>query len=122
MQELMYRLVERLLTDRESMSRNKNFAAFEEPRMKRAVRIARHLRTLQEDVLQWGPQGCVSARRVGQRVHLEVDYAGRRDHRLASISLHELELMCLDPEVAAILKPLLERPVEPAPEQAGQAP
>ena len=51
--DLTYRIVRRLLRDDDvQFSRNKNFEAYEDPQVKRAMRLYRHLRSLEEDLLR----------------------------------------------------------------------
>lgn len=49
MQDLVYRLVERLASD-EPLSRNRHYHTFTHPEGKRALRIARHLRSVARDI------------------------------------------------------------------------
>lgn len=50
--DLTYKIVRRLLRDREvDFSRNRNFEAYEDPLVQRALRIARHLQSVERDLL-----------------------------------------------------------------------
>src|SRR5690606_30559725 len=54
--DLTYKIVRRLLRDQEvGFSRNQNFDAYEDPRVQRARRIFRHLRSVENDLLKIAP-------------------------------------------------------------------
>lgn len=58
--DLTYKIVRRLLRDDEvEFSRNKNFEAYDDPTVERAVRIYRHLASVERDILNLGPGGDV---------------------------------------------------------------
>ncbi len=121
MQQLMYRMVERMLTDRGSFSRNKNFEAFNDPRLGRATRIVRHLRSLQNDLLLSDGAGGVKVEVEGHKVRLEIARPEVRSVRVAYINRDELSLMCLNPRIRTMMEGLLgpewfnERPVQSSP-------
>ena len=123
MNALLYKIVERMLLERTSLSRNKNFAAFEDPRLKRAARIVRHIRSLREDLRRYGREGVVRLEDGGEGPPRQVlgvleeegvveDWQGRRlmlviehlkSRRTAYLSEDELRLLRLDPEIDALL-------------------
>lgn len=107
MQDLMYRMVARMLTERGSLSRNKNFEAFNEPRLKRAVQIARHLRSLQDDVVRQGPSGAISLSFKGDQACLRITHPNIKLNRIAYLNRHELRLLCLHPEARAVIASLM---------------
>ncbi len=118
MQQLMYKMVARMLVERDALSRNKNFAAFDDPRLARATRIVRHLRALQEDLRVAGPRGCVRITRLegardGRHVCLEIDQPEIRGSRRAILNDEEVRLLCLDPEVEALVRKLTPPPRSP---------
>ncbi|MEL6180015.1 MAG: hypothetical protein AAFS10_13735 [Myxococcota bacterium] len=126
MKDLLYKTVERMLLE-EGMSRNKNFAAFEDPRLRRATRIVRHLRSIQHDLRRYG-RGCiVSLEPVSpaEDGHTRPNPWGPaaesrclllvmehlRSRRTAYLTEEEVRLLRLDPEIDAIfegLEPLQE--------------
>jgi hypothetical protein len=88
------------LRERPGFSRNRHFAAFSSPEGRRALRIHRHLRSL-ERALSEGAQ--VTVVREGDRVRLTL--ASRRMRRVAFLGPMEYRLLCRDPATRAALEP-----------------
>ncbi|MBH25134.1 MAG: hypothetical protein CMH57_11895 [Myxococcales bacterium] len=120
MNDLLYRIVERMLLG-QGMSRNKNFAAFEDPNLRRATRIVRHLRSIQDDLRRYGPECAVTLEPAepprdaaaapdpqgwggGRRLLLVITHL--RSRRTAYLTEEEVRLLRLDPEVDAVLSAL----------------
>lgn len=103
MQELLYKMVERMLRQRNALSRNRNFEAFNEPRLRNATRIVRHLRALEHDVLRFGIHDL--APHPDGRWRLEIQVGSVNARRVAWLEPRELELLCLRPEIAQALAP-----------------
>lgn len=116
MNQLLYKMVERMLLHPNSFSRNKNFEAFEEPRLRKATRIVRHLRSIQRDLKTHGaraevavtPPEALPARPADpddpSRVQVRLTIAHLKSRREAYLSPEELRLLCLDDEVARLLQ------------------
>lgn len=114
MNELLYRIVERMLLG-QGMSRNRNFAAFEDPNLRRATRIVRHLRSIQKDLRRYGRDCVVTLEPVESAVEDEALVAAEgsrrlllviehlRSRRTAYLTAEEVRLLRLDPEVDAML-------------------
>ena len=99
------------------MSRNKNFHTFSEPKARRALRIVRHLRDLQADVLAGAscaapthPVGPAGAQDGGcgddagaDCVVVRLEYPELRATRTAYLSPQEYALLLEDPGVRSRL-------------------
>jgi hypothetical protein len=86
------------LRERPGFSRNRHFQAFSSPEGRRALRIHRHLRSLEQAVAGGVP---VRVERVGGRVRLVL--SGARFRRTAFLSDGEFRLLCTSPLVRAAL-------------------
>jgi hypothetical protein len=94
----LLRVLERLRDDR-TFSRNRHYLALSSPEGKRALRIHRHLRSLERDLAQAGVDATVT--REAERIRLTV--RGRRLSRTAWLSRAEFRILCGNPAVAAVL-------------------
>lgn len=94
----LLRAVERLRQDR-AFSRNRHYLALSSPEGKRAMRIHRHLRSLERDLSQAGVAATVT--REAERIRLTV--RGQRLARTAWLSRAEFKILCGNPAVAALL-------------------
>ncbi|AWV89808.1 hypothetical protein [Bradymonas sediminis] len=114
--DLTYKIVRRLLRDHEvGFSRNQNFEAYEDPRVQRARRIFRHLRSVENDLLQIAP-GDPEARveldtveRDEERVVIRLVFANAGGRRVSILSAKHWELLLENDRVTDILRELLER-------------
>ncbi len=115
--DLVFKIVRRLLRDDEvEFSRNKNFEAFEDPRVKRALRIFKHLRSVENDLLQ-AAEGDVSLEAVERTegdvvVRLSYEGAGK-SKRTSFLSESEWLLLLESERVQAVLTRLIEQADEP---------
>ncbi len=98
MPNFLLRALERLREDR-AFSRNRHFLALSSPEGKRALRIHRHLRSLERDLAQKGVETNVV--REAERVRLTL--RGRRVSRTAWLTRDEFRLLCHSPEVRRAL-------------------
>jgi len=97
MADFVERLVERMRQEGR-FSRNRHFAAFSSPEGRRAVRIHRHLRSIERDLTG----GCVAqVERGSERVSLTL--ACRGGKRVAYLTLAEFRILCTSPVVRAAL-------------------
>lgn len=71
MHAFVYRLVERLTHDGPKLSRNRHFHTFASPEGRRALRIARQLRSVARDIAAAAPRRPVLDRGAG-RVRVEI--------------------------------------------------
>lgn len=94
----LLRAVERLRLDR-AFSRNRHYLALSSPEGRRAMRIHRHLRSLERDLAQDGVAATVT--REAERIRLTL--RGRRLSRTAWLSRAEFRILCGNPVVAAAL-------------------
>jgi len=86
------------LREQPGFSRNRHFEAFSSPEGRRALRIHRHLRSLERSLAEGGP---VALERDGRRFRLT--FAGRRLRRVAWLTPAELRLLCREPRVREAL-------------------
>jgi len=86
------------LREQPGFSRNRHFQAFSSPEGKRALRIHRHLRSLEKALLDGAG---VRVEREGERVRLTL--TGARFRRVAFLSPFELRLLCRNPEALEAL-------------------
>jgi len=79
-------------------SRNRHFAAFSSPEGRRALRIHRHLRSIEHDL----SRGCsASATREDHRIRLELQ--GKRGRRVAWLTRSEFRILLTSPIARAAL-------------------
>lgn len=116
--DLTHKIVRRLLRDDEvGFSRNQNFEAYEDPRVKRAMRIFRHLRSVEEDLLEVEPGGEVeldAIEREEGRVAVRLVFGDGRAHRVSFLTPSEWELLLENDRVTNILRGLLDRATKEA--------
>lgn len=109
--DLKYKIVRRLLRDDDvDFSRNRNFEAYEDPMVKRAVRIYRHLRSVEADLLAAG-EGPIELKAVeesGDGVVVRLTYPAGRGHRESYLTQREWRLLLESERVSAILLRLLD--------------
>jgi hypothetical protein len=97
MADFVTQAVRRLRED-PGFSRNRFYLALSSPEGRRAMRIHRHLRSLERD-LRGGLAATVA--REAERVRLTL--RGRRTERTAWLTRAEFRLLCADPAVRAAL-------------------
>jgi len=97
MLDFVARAVQRLRED-PGFSRNRHFLALSSPEGRRALRIHRHLRSLERDLAS-GSAATVA--REKERVRLEL--RGKRGARTAWLTRSEFRLLCGSPAVRAAL-------------------
>ncbi|MBA2662320.1 MAG: hypothetical protein H0U74_08490 [Bradymonadaceae bacterium] len=110
--DLTYKIVRRLLRDDDvKFSRNRNFEAFEDARVKRAVRIYRHLRSLERDLLALhDTSGAVRLEAVdceGDQMTVRLTFAERRGLRVSYLTRREWLLLLENERVSDILRQLM---------------
>jgi hypothetical protein len=102
MADFVTQAVRRLRED-PGFSRNRFFAALSSPEGRRAMRIHRHLRSLERDLAD----GCQASVEPGpERIRLTL--RGRRGQRTAFLTRAEWRLLCADPAVRAALGDAVE--------------
>jgi hypothetical protein len=95
--DFVTRAVQRLRED-PGFSRNRYFLALSSPEGKRALRIHRHLRSLEQDLARgWSAE----VAREAERVRLEL--RGKGGARIAFLTHTEFRLLCASPLVRAAL-------------------
>ena len=97
MGDFVIRAVERLRDD-PRFSRNRHYLALSSPEGRRALRIHRHLRSLERD-LAAGSSATVDREEARVRLTLR----GRRGSRIAWLTRAEFRLLCATPAVRASL-------------------
>ncbi len=97
MADFIERAVRRMREDR-GFSRNRHFLALSSPEGRRAVRIHRHLRSLESDVERGHS---IQVERREERVCITVQY--RSGTRVAWLTAGEFRLLCTSPIVRAAL-------------------
>lgn len=108
--DLTFKIVRRLLRDDDvDFSRNRNFEAYEDPMVKRAVRIYRHLRSVEDDLLAAGdgPIELEAVEETGEGVVVRLTYAAGKGHRESYLTRREWQLLLESERVSAILARLL---------------
>ena len=98
MASFLHRLLERLRDDR-GFSRNRHFLTLSSPEGKRALRIHRHLRSLERELSREGVNATVT--REAERIRLTL--RGRRLERTAWLTRAEFRVLCGNPEVRRVL-------------------
>jgi hypothetical protein len=108
--DLTYKIVRRLLRDREvDFSRNKNFEAYEDDKVKRALRIARHLQSIETDILSSENNVRLDAlAKEDGRVVVKLSYASGNGRRISYLSEGEWLLLLESSKVTETLKRLLD--------------
>lgn len=109
--DLTYKIVRRLLRDREvGFSRNRNFEAYEDPRVKRALRIARHLASVEKDLLLAGGED-VTLQAVEQQdgqVVVRLSYRSGNGRRVSFLTSSEWALLLESERIREVLERLLD--------------
>lgn len=110
--DLIYRIVRRLLRDDEvRFSRNRNFEAYEDRRVKRAWRLYRHLRSLENDLLRLADQEegvrLEAVEREGESVTVRIIFDEQAGRRISYVSASEWRLLLENDKVMKILQRLL---------------
>lgn len=107
--DLTFKIVRRLLRDDEvGFSRNQNFEAYEDPKVKRAVRIYRHLSSVEDDLLDLGGAVDLEAveRNEGQVV-IKLSFAEGSGRRVSFLTPREWGLLLENERVTDILAELM---------------
>ena len=111
--DLTYRIVRRLLRDDDvQFSRNKNFEAYEDAQVKRATRLYRHLRSVEDDLLSLDDPQTVRLEAVERkegRVVVRLVFAERKGRRISYLKPREWELLLENERVSDILRALIDR-------------
>jgi hypothetical protein len=103
MDRLVYRIVRRLRAPGAPLSRNRHFDAFAGPEGRRALRIHRRVRSLEEDLARHGASATIRLSAAGDdRVRVEIGLPSLHGHRTAYLSHGELGLL-LDSEAVGHL-------------------
>lgn len=114
--DLTHKIVRRLLRDDDvSFSRNKNFEAHEDAMVKRAVRIYKHLRSIERDLLAAGDgeMRIDAIDRNPPRVTVRLSYPSAGGRRESYLTEQEWDLLTESDRIAEILRRLLdEAPAE----------
>lgn len=109
--DLTHKIVRRLLRDDDvSFSRNKNFEAHEDAMVKRAVRIYRHLRSIEDDLLA-AESGAVELEAVhldDPQVTVRLSYPSSGAQRESFLTAQEWDLLLESDRVAETLRRLLD--------------
>ncbi len=111
--DLTYKIVRRLLRDDDvKFSRNQNFEAFEDSRVQRAVRIYRHLRSLERDLLMLhGTDAKARLETVDhkdEQMTVRLSFSEHNGHRISYLSRREWLLLLENERVSAILLELID--------------
>lgn len=109
--DLTYKIVRRLLRDREvDFSRNRNFAAYEDPKVKRALRIARHLQSVERDLLAAdGEEVTLTAVEQNEgEVVVRLAYRSGKGRRVSFLTPQEWMLLLESDRVREVLERLLD--------------
>jgi hypothetical protein len=112
--DLTFKIVRRLLRDDEvGFSRNQNFEAYEDPKVKRAVRIYRHLSSVEEDLLELGGNVELEAvERDEGRIIIKLSFAEGNGRRVSFLTPREWGLLLENERVTDILVELTDEAPE----------
>lgn len=109
--DLTYRIVRRLLRDDDvQFSRNRNYEAYEDPQVKRAMRLYRHLRSLEEDLLALGEDESVdleTVERTEDKVTVKLVFSEQKGRRISYLKPREWELLLENERIYGILQKLV---------------
>ncbi len=110
--DLTHQIVRRLLRDDEvQFSRNRNFEAYEDPQVQRAMRIYRHLQSLEDDLLGLESDGRVSLEAVErdeEEVAVRLIFEEAKGRRISYLKAKEWELLLESAKVSRILEGVLD--------------
>ncbi len=106
MDELTRRALIRLRDDPSSLSRNRNFESYGDPRLARARRVARFLRSLERDLLAGEGLGPVAIEplREGRGLRIRIRFPSLRGSRTSYLSAEEFDVLLRNPELRRILQ------------------
>ncbi len=113
--DLTHKIVRRLLRDDDvEFSRNRNFDAYEDPLVKRALRIYRHLRSVEDDLIAAadGDVAIEAVEREDDSVVIRLTYPAGNARRESFVTEEEWRLLLESERVTDILKRLLEGATE----------
>ena len=109
--DLVYKVVQRLLRDDDvGFSRNRNFEAYEDPTIRQAARIFRHLKSVEDNLLA-SPEGQVRIEAVEQRstkMVIRLTFLASETRRISYLNGREWELLLANGRVAEILREALD--------------
>jgi hypothetical protein len=97
MADFVLRAVQRLRED-PRFSRNRHFLALSSPEGRRALRIHRHLRSLERDLVAGS-----SAKIAHEPERVRLELRGKRGSRVSWLTRTEFRLLCGSPAVRAAL-------------------
>ena len=86
------------LREEPGFSRNRHFAAFSSPEGRRALRIHRHLRSIERDL-----SGGCSASAIHEADRVRLDLVGARGRRSAWLTRSEYRILLMSPIARAAL-------------------
>lgn len=90
MRRFVYQIVERLADPGGGLSRNRNFELFSTPAGKRALKLHRHLRSLEQDLLR-DPSAALSLRPREDGFELRLELPALRLVRTAQLTREDLD-------------------------------
>ncbi len=111
--DLTYLIVRRLLRDDDvQFSRNRNFEAYEDPQVKRAMRLYRHLQSLEDDLLALDDPQTVrlqAVERDEEQVTVRLVFSRQKGRRISYLAPREWELLLENERVSDILRTVMQR-------------
>ncbi len=112
--ELTYQIVRRLFRDGDTeLSRNKNFSAYEDPMVRRARRIWRHLASVEQDLLQLDDPTHAQLADLSYEedgaVRISLVLEEGRATRRSALTLQDWQLLLENEAVRQTLDALIER-------------
>ncbi|PJB40377.1 MAG: hypothetical protein CO108_15005 [Deltaproteobacteria bacterium CG_4_9_14_3_um_filter_63_12] len=108
MNTLTKKIIARLFFQDDGFSRNKNFASYEDPKVQRAARLFRHLKSLEDDIVTYGRSENVfvdepAPEKDTGEARIQVTIQDLNYRRTAYLTPFELELLRQNPRVREIL-------------------
>lgn len=109
--DLTYKIVRRLFRDNDvEFSRNKNYDAYDDPTVERAVRIYHHLESVEEDLLELAPGGDVVLETIDReedRVVVQLTFADSETRRISYLTPKDWKLLLENDRVSELLRELM---------------
>jgi hypothetical protein len=106
MRAFVLKLVEQLVSESRTLSRNRHFDTFNDPLGRWALRVSKHLRALEREILETqrrGQPATVSREERDGTVVIRLDVPSMRARRVAYLSPPEFEILLGRPGVREAL-------------------
>jgi hypothetical protein len=114
MRRFVYQLVDRLSNPRAGLSRNRHFALLATPSGQRALKLHRHLRSLETDLARYGARARLTVAPAAEAFVVRLEIPALKLVRTATLTAEDLDVVVHhEGPLAEALAPFA-RPVRPA--------